>query len=271
MHAPVSVIIPCYQCAATIERAVESVTSQTLLPEEVLLVDDYSNDNNITLNALYRLQQHLGDKITIKVIPLPVNQGPGMARNAGWDMATQPWIAFLDADDAWHPKKIEIQYNWVLSHQQITLCAHDTTLFNHEFTDEQLTSVSGISITAKKLLFSNVIHTRSVMMKRDIPFRFANKKRAEDYQLWLDITFSGYACWKLPLILAYSFRPEFSSGGLSGNLWAHEKDELNCFLHLFKEKRLTLVLYLATSCFSLMKFFRRCLMVRINRSARVAI
>ena len=63
MQAPVSVIIPCYRCTETIERALASVAQQTLLPEEVLLVEDCSDDERKTLDVLYRLQQqYLGNR-----------------------------------------------------------------------------------------------------------------------------------------------------------------------------------------------------------------
>jgi len=104
MQAPVSVIIPCYRCADTIGRAVESMIWQTLPPKEILLVEDYSQDEGKTLASLYDLQRKFQDKITIKVIPLLKNGGPGGARNTGWDEAQQPYLAFLDADDSWHPR-----------------------------------------------------------------------------------------------------------------------------------------------------------------------
>jgi glycosyltransferase involved in cell wall biosynthesis len=102
--ASVSVIIPCYNCAGTIHRALASVASQSLRPAEVILVDDHSTDD--TLQSLYRLQDRYGRE-WIRIIEQPVNGGPGTARNMGWNAATQTYIAFLDSDDTWHPKKIE--------------------------------------------------------------------------------------------------------------------------------------------------------------------
>ena len=270
MRAPVSVVIPCYRCASTIQRSVESVTQQTLVPKEIFLVDDYSNDDGQTLGALYRLQNELDGIIEVNVIAMDINQGPGIARNAGWDAATQPWIAFLDSDDTWHPQKVEIQLSWLEQKGNVALCAHSTSLFSHAPTaDEFSASKAAVKIPATQLLFRNSFPTRSVMLKRDLPFRFTNKRRAEDYQLWLDIAFSNYPCWRLPAVLAYSFRPEFSPGGLSGNLWAHEKDELTCFLSLYRERKIFLTLYLAASLFSLIKFCRRYAMIRFNWASMV--
>ena len=60
---PVSVVIPCYSCAGTIGRAVESVVAQTALPAEVWLVEDGSPDDGRTLATLHQLQQHHSDRM----------------------------------------------------------------------------------------------------------------------------------------------------------------------------------------------------------------
>ena len=95
MRCPVSVIIPCYRCADTIERAVESVALQTSPPQEIFLVEDCSDDTGKTLQTLQRLKQIYQDKFEINIIVLKTNNGPGGARNAGWSEATQPYLAFL--------------------------------------------------------------------------------------------------------------------------------------------------------------------------------
>ena len=67
--APVSVIIPCYRCANTIKRALDSIMAQTLLPEEIILVDDFSNDQNETV-ALLESLKNLYYKTNIKIVQL---------------------------------------------------------------------------------------------------------------------------------------------------------------------------------------------------------
>src|SRR5699024_8519197 len=101
-YAPVSVIIPCYRCADVISRAIESLSGQSWLPKEVILIDDASDDN--TLEALHKLQtEHKAG--WIRVHSMSKNGGPGVARNMGWDLAAENYIAFLDSDDIWHPRK----------------------------------------------------------------------------------------------------------------------------------------------------------------------
>jgi len=119
--ASVSVVIPCYCCKNTIERAVKSVAEQTLRPAELIIVDDASNDG--TLEFLFEIKRKYGND-WIKIIPRQENRGPGATRNVGWDIATQPFIAFLDADDAWHPHKIEIQLKYMQEHPAIDITGH---------------------------------------------------------------------------------------------------------------------------------------------------
>jgi len=98
----VSVIIPTYNRADTIERAVNSVLAQTWRQLEVIVVDDGSTDQTVAILKKY------GDKI--RVIRRQ-NGGPAVARNTGIKAATGEIISFLDSDDAWLPSKTERQVN----------------------------------------------------------------------------------------------------------------------------------------------------------------
>ncbi len=101
--APVSVIIPAYRAAATIARALRSVAAQTLPPREAVVVDDGSADG--TFEAAEACRGFMG-ATTLKVFRQP-NRGAGAARNRAIVEATQPVLAFLDADDEWLPAKLE--------------------------------------------------------------------------------------------------------------------------------------------------------------------
>lgn len=94
----VSVIIPAYNSAPILLKAVESAFNQTVAPKEVIVIDDGSNDDTAEV-AL-----SLGDEIIFIQQP---NQGQGAARNSGLMVATGDYIAFLDADDYWKPEFIE--------------------------------------------------------------------------------------------------------------------------------------------------------------------
>ncbi len=91
----VAVVIPLYNKEPFIRRTLETVIAQTHRPAEVIIVDDGSNDGSV-------------ERIRNLIVP-PVrlvrqtNAGPGPARNRGIAEASQPWIAFIDADDLWRP------------------------------------------------------------------------------------------------------------------------------------------------------------------------
>ena len=99
----VSVIIPAYNAAATLERALASVAKQTLSGIEILVVDDGSTD--ATPEILARMAA--ADR-RLKILT-QANGGVARARNAAIGAATGEWVATIDADDLWHPRKLELQ------------------------------------------------------------------------------------------------------------------------------------------------------------------
>lgn len=117
----VTVIIPAFRAAATIDRAMASVASQTLRPRAVVVVDDGSPDN--TFDRALAWQGRI-DGTTITVLQQP-NSGPGSARNRALAEAQTEWVAFLDADDEWLPDKLERSMAHADTGQYV-LIAHDS-------------------------------------------------------------------------------------------------------------------------------------------------
>ena len=106
-HTPVpdvSVVVPCYNVADVVERAVRSALDQSLPPAQILCVDDGSTDD--TLSVLHRLRDEAPDRIEVLTGP---NAGAPAARNKGLAEATGAYVQFLDADDALDPTKLEEQ------------------------------------------------------------------------------------------------------------------------------------------------------------------
>lgn len=98
----VSIILPTYNRAATICRAIDSVLNQTYKDFELLVVDDGSTDDTPALVSAYTDPR-------VRCLPLPVNGGAGKARNEGLEAARADLIAFQDSDDEWLPAKLEKQ------------------------------------------------------------------------------------------------------------------------------------------------------------------
>lgn len=92
----ISVVIPLYNKAHSIERAIRSVLEQKHLPDEIVVVDDGSTDNGAAT------VQAIPSSIPIRVIEQE-NRGVAAARNRGIEESRHEWIALLDADDTWDP------------------------------------------------------------------------------------------------------------------------------------------------------------------------
>lgn len=100
MQMNISVIIPTYNRAHVLKRALDSVLAQTQQAAEIIVVNDASTDGTADLLTLY---------LNIKVISLSHNKGVSAARNKGIAKAKGDWIALLDSDDEWLPQKLEKQ------------------------------------------------------------------------------------------------------------------------------------------------------------------
>lgn len=217
--APVSAVIPCFRCKNTIADAVASVAAQTLRPAEVLLVDDCSGDD--TLETLHRIAS-AHEHGWVKVLAQPQNGGPSRARNLGWEQSSQPYIAFLDADDTWHPRKLELQMAALRADPEIALIAHRMVVRERGSAVSALCPPARTAILGRRrLLWNNPFPTASVVLRRDLPFRFdENFRRVEDFLLWAQIVYSGYRCAKINQVLASWHKPNYGVGGLTEDLAA---------------------------------------------------
>ena len=96
----VTVIVPMHNRADTIGQTLASIAAQTRRPARVIVVDDASTDDSVSV-------ARRSDLPRLEVLELKRNHGVGAARNAGAAIATTTWLAFLDGDDAWEPTFLE--------------------------------------------------------------------------------------------------------------------------------------------------------------------
>ncbi|MGG3925074.1 glycosyltransferase family 2 protein [Metabacillus fastidiosus] len=258
----VSVIIPSYNSTDTIERAVSSVSRQTILPKEIIIIDDCSTDERIE-DVMKSLEQKYNSYFDIKIIKNTKNQGPGVSRNIGWNSSKEDYIAFLDSDDAWHERKIELQYEYMISNPDVDFSCHEnivvldeTACYKEEVSQVEITKEE--CITFRQLLFKNTIATRTVMLKRKVGNKFQEGKyHSEDYLLWLEIASSGYKMIKLNAPLSKCFNHPFLGDGLSGNLLKMFKGELDSYRRLIETKRIDRKGYILVVGYSTIRFIRR--------------
>jgi glycosyltransferase involved in cell wall biosynthesis len=255
---------------ATLDRAVASVAAQTWRPAELVLVDDCSGDG--TLALLRSIQFHYGD--WVKVVALPVNVGAAAARNAGWQVATQVLIAFLDSDDAWHPQKIEIQCAYMQSHPEVALCGHLCRQLNPSASEAPWWSVGATNgaqiVTLTDLLLRHAFVTPSVMLKSNIATRFADGLRhMEDHRLWLEIVGAPLLTAKLMVELVAVYKPVYGATGLSADMWSMEKAELANYRYLYDARKISYGLMRLLQAYSTLKYLRRLVIVHLQIRTRV--
>ena len=262
-YVPVTVVVPCFRCKGTIQRAVKSVWQQTKRPAEVIMIDDASGDDTSTV--LHSLSQKHPN--WIKIITFEENRGCACARNAGWNAATEPYIAFLDADDSWHPEKLAVQYDIMRMNPDMALSGHPFQVLpaGASLPAVDLSNCVSKRIGAMSLCFRNRFSTPTVMLKSNLPFRFKEGKRfSEDYHLWLQIVFSGFPAYSINGRMTYLHKAPYGESGLSANLWAMEKGELDSFLNLYQTKKIPLLTLCLVGGFSLAKLALRMLRVFIR-------
>ncbi len=117
----ITIIMPSYNVAKTIVRAVESVFNQTFGDFELLIINDASTDNTLTV-----AQAHLNQTSDprARIITLPKNQGLSGARNAGLDAARGTYVTFLDADDEYLPAFLATLHSKMSEQVDIAMCGH---------------------------------------------------------------------------------------------------------------------------------------------------
>ena len=187
----VSVIIPVYNRANTIARAINSVLTQTYRDIEIIVIDDCSSDNTRQI-----ILDTYGDNSRVSYHCLDTNSGACIARNKGVEMAQGEFIAFLDSDDAFLPDKIEKQIK-LIHEQNADLCATDYIRYRKDGSEELVQTKPGSRKEIyNELLYCNFITTGTLMGHRkcfvDVPF---------------DETLPRYQDWDLVLRLCqkYSF------------------------------------------------------------------
>jgi glycosyltransferase involved in cell wall biosynthesis len=232
-----------------------------LIPSEIILVDDASPDEGQTRKAIENIISMNSENKNVKInyIYLERNHGPGGARNAGWDIASGLYVAFLDADDFWAEDKIFIQYHWMLKNPEIILSCHETRDEKESADIVSQSLVTHIEINCYKLVFKNNISTRSVMMINNKNWRFpSSMKYAEDYYLWLYMALLGTRLVKLNLVLAFSNNCE-NKQNLSNNIKEMHLGVLKCYLDIRSKKLINSAVYFMAIFFEKIKYIKRIL------------
>ncbi len=238
----IDVIIPTFNRAKTLKRAIDSVLNQTYMDFHLYIIDDGSTDDTTELLLEYSGLKNLS-------VHKQENRGVSAARNLGIKLSSNPWIAFLDSDDEWLPEKLQKQMDVILEKKSAVLIH-----------GEELWVRNGKRINPKKIhkkfggeIFERclplcLISPSAVIIKRDVLLEVNNFDEnfivCEDYDLWLKIT-SLYPVEfiKEPILVKYGgHEDQLSAKYFAMDYWRIKAMDRIISLRDFKKGRLDLVL-----------------------------
>ena len=180
----ISVVIPTLNRINTLQRALDSVINQTYKPAEIIVVDNGSSDGTLK----FLREQYPKIKI------LTENKiGVSSARNKGIKKSINQWIALLDSDDAWHPRKLEIQTSMLDSAlKEYNLIHTDEVWFrNNKHINQMKKHKKQGGYIFERCLSLCCISPSSVLFKKNILDKVGlfdeSLPVCEDYDMWLKI------------------------------------------------------------------------------------
>ena len=231
----VSVIMPCYNMENYVADSIASVQRQTYPRWELLIVDDASSDRTVEIvNKLAEQDEK------IHFVVKTAHSGIADTRNQCIQMAQGRFLAFLDADDIWHPEKIETQLQFMMDHKV------GFTYTTYDWIDEESRTLNKFintigNLDYKKYLRNTIIGCSTVMVDTSfvgevvVP-RF---RTSEDTATWLSILKKGHLAYAIdePLVSYRIRRRSASSNKLkaSADLWKvyRKNEKLSFFKALF--------------------------------------
>ena len=185
----VSILIPTYNRANLVPRAIESVLAQTYKDFEIIVVDDGSTDHTAQVLEAY--------KDRIKYIYKP-NGGVSSARNLGLKHANGDFLVFLDSDDIIYPEKLQIQSDYLAKHPQIdVVCSAWKEIDNDNLSIERDYKPEKPEKILEKLIWeSYAFPIHAAMLRRSclkkVPEFDTNLPASEDTDFWVRLALAGY-------------------------------------------------------------------------------
>ena len=230
MSPKVSVIIPAYNAEHQITQSLASVFEQSFKDYEVIVINDGSTDNTLKVLAAFDTKIQIIDKS---------NGGVSSARNAGIKKAKGKYIAFLDADDFWHPEKLNIQVkimeknpDWLLSYTKWHIGSLEQRN-NMQFMTSQVGQCDFEEKDTKDIFLHPYLGTCSVLILREFCLSINGYNEqlntAEDIDLYLRTTVKG----KIGFINEHLSWVIDTAGSLGSSLSSYQ-DNLSVIDHFLK-------------------------------------
>ncbi len=223
--AEITVVIAAYNAAPFLDVTFQSISWQTLLPREVILIDDASEDETSRV-----VERWIG-KLPITCITNQTNLGVGASRNIGLRAASTDVIAIMDADDMWLPEHLEVMFEClaekdVIVSPRAVVWQSGTGL---ELTRQYASDVPPRrqqfeSLCSNNFVFAGVMARRSVFHELGL---YPDERVAEDYLLWLKATSRGKYIVKPDRVTVLYRRHAHSLARIDSSLYASVRNTLD--------------------------------------------
>jgi len=198
MNNLVSIITPSYNSENFISQTIKSVLNQTYQNWEMIIIDDVSTDNSRKI-----IESFMKKDDRIKLFKLSENSGAAISRNKAISLAKGNFIAFLDSDDLWLPKKLEHQLAFMIKNKYaLTYTSYHIIEENGDNSNKIINCKEKLDYT--RMLYSNEIGCLTAIYNVDLlgkVFMPTIRKR-QDYGLWLKILKTEKYAYGLPEVLA---------------------------------------------------------------------
>ncbi len=201
----VSVVMPAYNAEAFVADAIDSALAQDYRPIEVLVVDDGSTD------ATAEVVQRYGDPVRYL---RQENAGPAGARNLALQHASGRYVAFLDSDDVWHPRKLAVQVPLMESNPRTGICGARMKAFRSksELDWENAEGADWAPVESVSMLVKNRFSTSTVVVRTEAAREAGGFDTdifgPEDWDLWRRITQRWDAVSMRAVLAGYRERDE---------------------------------------------------------------
>jgi len=191
MGDSVSVVVPCYNAARYLQKAIASIRMQAWPNLEIIVVDDGSTDD--IAGVLEGL--HGSDLRVMR----QENAGPAVARNLGIIVARGEWVAFLDADDYWLPSKLKTQFE-ALTREPIAAFCYSSGILKSPINGENIEAPHGFGEDLfESLLWGSQLLMGSVIVRRDCFVKAGlfdpQLRMGEDWDMWLRLAARWTGCY----------------------------------------------------------------------------
>lgn len=232
MNSPlVSIVTPVYNSSQHIEACIDSVMRQSYSNFEMIMVDDASSDNSISI-----IKQKIKDDHRFKIYSFTENKGAAHARNKAIELAKGKYISFLDSDDLWLPNKLSSQVEFMEKNKVLfSFSSYDVI---NEKGEKQTTFI----IPQTELSYHDLLKTCSIgcltaIYNQEVLGKQYMKliRKRQDYTLWLSLLKLTKAIGLKESLAQY----RIAENSLSGNKWSAAKFQWKVYreienLSLFK-------------------------------------